>query len=321
MLSLGHQGYKNMVNYFNVQKAGNIDGNTMLKEHLSKTQKVSQNYQMMMIGAQCEQEAQHIRNIQMQAALDFEFYNNDQEFYKDIDFVRKMSSNNIVGQHEIKDQIQSRVKQISELSASNSKLGKENKVSVLIRNIHNHSLFTEIEPPFFESVSFVKFSPSGRYLLIANENCQYFYVYEILPPTSLRVQGSGGPNNMSIGFLPRDKQEVVRLQYYLFRGYTSAMVTDVQFVSVSNVHQDLEQLIVINTSNNTSHIFNLNKAQEQNSSPVIRSTDYDSGGYNLIKKNFFQQQMQQMQVRNVEAEVRFRYGEAARVSGQADQVD
>lgn len=37
MLSFGHQGYKNMVNYFNVQKAGNIDGNTLLKEHLAKT--------------------------------------------------------------------------------------------------------------------------------------------------------------------------------------------------------------------------------------------------------------------------------------------
>lgn len=84
-------------------------------------------------------------------------------------------------------------------------------------------------------------------------------MYEILPTTSLRVQGTGGPNNQSIGFLPPEKQELVRLQYYLYRGITSAIVTDVQFVGASNVQSDLEQLIVINTSIGTSHIYNLNK--------------------------------------------------------------
>lgn len=158
-----------------------------------------------------------------------------------------------------------------------------------MRNIHTHQLFAEIEPPFFESISFVKFSPSGRLLLIANENCQYFYIYEILPSTGLRVQGAGGPNNQSIGFQPRAKQETVRLQYYLFRGYTSAQVTDVQFVSAQNCSSDLEQTIIINTSNSTSHVYNLNKNQGQNKSPVIKSADYDSGGYNDTKLTFFQQ--------------------------------
>lgn len=120
-------------------------------------------------------------------------------------------------------------------------------------------MFAEIEPPFFESISFIKFSPSGRLLLIANENSQYFYIYEISPQTGLRVQGQGGPNNQSVGFQSPDNQERVRLQYYLFRGYTTAQVTDVQFVSISNCNSDLEQLIVINTSNSTSHIYNLNK--------------------------------------------------------------
>ena len=120
-------------------------------------------------------------------------------------------------------------------------------------------MFAEIEPPFFESISFIKFSPSGRLLLIANENSQYFYIYEISPQTGLRVQGQGGSNNQSVGFQSPDNQERVRLQYYLFRGYTTAQVTDVQFVSISNCNSDLEQLIVINTSNSTSHIYNLNK--------------------------------------------------------------
>lgn len=91
----------------------------------------------------------------------------------------------------------------------------------------NHSLLEKIEPPFFESISFLKFSPSGRLLLVANENSQYFYVYEIMPATGLRVNGAGGPNNQSMGFQPKERQESVRLQYYLFRGFTSAMVTDV----------------------------------------------------------------------------------------------
>lgn len=189
----------------------------------------------------------------------------------------------------------------------------------MLRNINTHRLFAIIEPPFFESISFLKFSPSGRLLLVANENCQYFYVYEILPATSLRVQGAGGPNNQSIGFLPTEKQELVRLQYYLYRGITSAIVTDVEFVSTSNVQTDLEQLIVINTSIGTSHIYNLNKYQNQNRSPVIKSADYECGGINSTKALFFEQQLQQMNVKNVEAEIRFRYNEAAEQSQQVSQ--
>ena len=92
------------------------------------------------------------------------------------------------------------IKQLNDINATSPKLSKKNKLSVVLRNTQDHSLFTTITPPFFESISFLKFSPSGRLLLIANENCQYFYVYEILPSTGLRVQGSGGPNNQSIGF-------------------------------------------------------------------------------------------------------------------------
>ena len=44
-----------------------------------------------------------------------------------------------------------------------------------------------------------------------------------------------------------------------------------------------EQLIIINTSNSTSHIYNLNKNQGHNKAPVIKSADYDSGGNNFTK--------------------------------------
>ena len=66
---------------------------------------------------------------------------------------------------------------------------------------------------------------------------------------------------MSLGFQPKEKQELIRLQYYLFRGYTAAQVTDVQFVAQSNTQTDLEQIVVVNTSNGTSHIYNLSKNQ------------------------------------------------------------
>jgi hypothetical protein len=73
----------------------------------------------------------------------------------------------------------------------------------------------------------------------------------------------------------------------------------------------LEQLVVINTSTGTSHIYNLNKGQSQNQSPVIKSADYECGGFNSTKVNFFAQQLQQMKVKNVEAVIRFKYAEAS----------
>jgi hypothetical protein len=94
--------------------------------------------------------------------------------------------------------------------------------------LESSTLFAEINPPLFKNISLVKFSPSGRYLIIGNENCQYFYIYEILPQTNQRFQGLSRtcPSNHC-------HQERVRLTYSLFRGYTSALVTDIQFVSDS----------------------------------------------------------------------------------------
>ena len=60
-------------------------------------------------------------------------------------------------------------------------LSKENVISVRLRDLENSTLFYEIQPPFFKNISLVRFSPSGRYLVVGNENCQYFYIYEILP--------------------------------------------------------------------------------------------------------------------------------------------
>jgi hypothetical protein len=155
-------------------------------------------------------------------------FQNESEFFKDPDFQKKIEPG-AIGPNSINKSLEesNQIKQVNDFSKNASKLSKTNKAQVIIRNFNTHQLFATIEPPYFESISFVKFSPSGRLLLIANENCQYFYVYEILPSTGLRVQGVGGPNNQSIGFMPKDKQELVRLQYYLFRGYSSAMVTDV----------------------------------------------------------------------------------------------
>ena len=101
-----------------------------------------------------------------------------------------------------------------------STLSKENVIAVRIRDLDDSKLFAEITPPFFKNISLVRFSPSGRYLLLANENSQYFYIYEILPQTNLRFKRC---ENFC-------HQERVRLCYSLFRGYTAAFVTDVQFV-------------------------------------------------------------------------------------------
>ena len=110
-------------------------------------------------------------------------------------------------------------------------------------------------------------------MVVGNENNQCFYVYELYPSSSIRTNGPSGPNttNMSLGIYPRHKRETVRLQYHLFRGYTMARVTDIQFVSDSNCSSDLEQILVINTSNGTSHIYNLNKQNQLNQRPIIKN--------------------------------------------------
>jgi len=140
---------------------------------------------------------------------------------------------------------------------------KENKVQIIIRNSGTHQILAVIEPPseIFKSISLIQFSPSGKFLVVGNENNQCFYVYELFPSSGIRTNGPSGPNstNLSLGLYPRNKRESVRLQYYLFRGYTMARVTDISFVGDSNCSNDLEQILVINTSNGTSHIYNLNK--------------------------------------------------------------
>lgn len=96
-------------------------------------------------------------------------------------------------------------------------INKENVISVRIRDMETSKLFAEIYPPFFKNISLVKFSPSGRLLLVANENCQYFYIYEVLPQTNQRFSRCQNFCN----------SERLRLAYSLFRGYTAALVSDV----------------------------------------------------------------------------------------------
>lgn len=68
----------------------------------------------------------------------------------------------------------------------NAILSKSNIFSVRIRDLDNSGIFAELQPPFFKNISLVRFSPSGRLLLLGNENCQYFYIYEIIPSTNKR---------------------------------------------------------------------------------------------------------------------------------------
>ena len=44
VVSLGAQVQSKMANYFNVQKAGQIDGASLLQEHLTRSLKMSSNY-------------------------------------------------------------------------------------------------------------------------------------------------------------------------------------------------------------------------------------------------------------------------------------
>ena len=97
-MQMGQVGYNKVVNYLNVQKAGSIDGAKLLQDKLIKSQKFSNNYQIMMMGAQQDQSDQQnlrIRETQNQAALDFETMQNENELFKDQDFVRKVDNQNM----------------------------------------------------------------------------------------------------------------------------------------------------------------------------------------------------------------------------------
>ena len=81
----------------------------------------------------------------------------------------------------------------------------------------------------------------------------------------------------------------------MFRGYTAAVVTDVQFMKNTNNYSDREQVLIINSSNGTSHIFNLSKQSHLNEVPVQR-TQGDESLYSSFNK-----------VYNLVAKTRFKY--------------
>ena len=110
------------------------------------------------------------------------------------------------------------------------KIRPGNRCVIQVRRLNDHKIIAEIEPPNFKSIALLKFSPSGRLLLVGNECCQVFYLYEIMPATGLRSHdGEAGPDatNMCQGIYTESAWEQVRLRYTLFRGNTPARVSDV----------------------------------------------------------------------------------------------
>jgi len=99
----------------------------------------------------------------------------------------------------------------------------------------------QVFPPHFQHISTIRFSPSGRQLVVGNESCQYFYIYEFYAQTNQRFYSP---------------QQQLKLSYTLFRGYTSAVVTDIAFIQLGA--EEGEQILLINSSNGTSHAFYLN---------------------------------------------------------------
>ena len=74
----------------------------------------------------------------------------------------------------------------------------------------------QISPPFLKHISLIRFSPSGRFLLIGNESGQYFYVYELWPSTGQRF-------NSCSGFCTK---LTATLRFTLFRGFRPALISD-----------------------------------------------------------------------------------------------
>lgn len=93
---------------------------------------------------------------------------------------------------------------------------KKNQMCICIRWIKDNDFFAEIEPPFFNNVGLVRFSPTGKLLLVGNENCQHFYIYKLF-----KKPGSKYPHC--------DCKLDTKLMFSLFRGYTPAVVIDASF--------------------------------------------------------------------------------------------
>ena len=61
----------------------------------------------------------------------------------------------------------------------------KNRALAVIRDLSG-ALIEEISPPYLQQIQFVKFSRSGKFVVLASESGQYFYVYKLFPATSFR---------------------------------------------------------------------------------------------------------------------------------------
>ncbi|CDW73531.1 UNKNOWN [Stylonychia lemnae] len=270
LIQLGQASINKVVNLMNVQKAMTIDNNKL--QQLAQNQGIKQNFcnckgsvskALPPIG-QNNNVSYRSQNSNHNKTQGLEVLSGNNQPLLEVNYpVRRSRVNS--------DQIQEdpSLKPLQHKSVIN----KENIFSVRVRDLQDSTLFFEIQPPFFKNISLVRFSPSGRYLLVGNENSQYFYIYEILPQQNQR-------------FMKCDNlchYERVRLVYSLFRGYTSAMVTDVQFVNLSLNFSDLEQILIINSSNGTSHIYHLNNPSQVNETPIQKKIQDDKNHNNIIQ--------------------------------------
>lgn len=129
-------------------------------------------------------------------------------------------------------------------------ISTENVMQVRVHRLDLDGVFEQvcqISPPFLKHISLLRFSPSGRFLLIGNESGQYFYVYELWPATSSRFNSCSGCCT---------KLEA-SLRFTLFRGFRPALISDCQFLAPGHSESTTET-VVINSLNGTTHVFRLN---------------------------------------------------------------
>ena len=91
----------------------------------------------------------------------------DESYYKDPDFSTKFNA----PVEEQEDINSSRQTIILDEPLNQTILSKKNQISIKIRSLHSHQILAEIKPDLFNSISVLKFSPSGRYIVVGNENC------------------------------------------------------------------------------------------------------------------------------------------------------
>ncbi len=246
LFELGAKGYDKVLGIFNTHQARKLDKDTTQQEvYLSSSSKVVGRDEPVNAKAKArfDQKAR-IKEVDEEEE-DAEMVGKEKEVGDEFEYV---------GEDFVK---------VSNSMAKEAGNEEHNRVSIIVKRMADNATLATITPPYFNGISLLKFSPSGSLLLVANESGQYFYLYKLFPETNWR----------HLSAQAAAQQKAAMLVYSIFRGYTSAKVSDVSFSLCEN-------WLIVNSAKGTSHIYRLDANLKHVDGPIANNTaDFSYAGY------------------------------------------